>query len=202
MERRMTVTAFEMRTASSGKRTVTGYAVLFNELSVPLPSKYGTFREKVAPGAFRGVVNSDVRALWNHEPSFVMGRTANGTLRLREDSRGLLFEIDPPDNPLIASFMANIERGDVNQMSFAFSVDRDGQVWDRSSTPHVRTITKVSQLSDVSPVTYPAYPNTGAALREFLGDDPWQNDPPATRTQAELQKYMNLRLIAAYERYF
>jgi HK97 family phage prohead protease len=143
-------------------------------LSVPLPSLHGTFQEKLAPGAFRHVLGSDVRALWNHDPAFVLGRTTNGTLRLAEDDKGLRFEIDPPDTMLAASFMGNIERGDVSQMSFGFAVEKDGQSWDRSVKPNLRTITAVSELRDISPVTYPAYPTTEVALRAFMEDDPCQ----------------------------
>ena len=172
MERRLTTTDFEVRETSDGKRTIIGYAARFNELSVPLPSLHGTFQERLAPGAFRHVLGSDVRALWNHDPAFVLGRTTNGTLRLAEDDLGLRFEIDPPETMLAASFMSNIERGDVSQMSFGFAVEKDGQSWDRSVKPNLRTITAVSELRDISPVTYPAYPTTEVALRAFMEDEP------------------------------
>lgn len=174
MERRLTTTDFEVRETGDGKRTIIGYAARFNELSVPLPSLHGAFQEKLAPGAFRHVLGSDVRALWNHDPAFVLGRTTNGTLRLAEDDKGLRFEIDPPDTMLAASFMGNIARGDVSQMSFGFAVEKDGQSWDRSVKPNLRTITAVSELRDISPVTYPAYPTTEVALRAFMEDEPCQ----------------------------
>jgi len=172
MERRLTPTDFEVRQGDNGKQTIIGYAAVFNELSVPLPSMRGMFQERLAPGAFRHVIGTDVRALWNHDPAYVLGRTTNGTLRLAEDEHGLRFEIDPPDTMLAASFLTNIKRGDVSQMSFGFSVSKDGQTWDRTVTPNVRTVTAVSELMDVSPVTFPAYPSTEVALRAFLGDAP------------------------------
>ncbi len=172
MERRLTTTEFEVRQAQDGKRTIVGYAALFNELSVPLPSMRGVFQERLAPGAFRHVIGTDVRALWNHDPAYVLGRTTNGTLRLAEDDKGLRFEVDPPDTMLAQAFLANIERGDVSQMSFGFSVSKDGQTWDRNVTPNVRTVTAVSELMDVSPATFPAYPSTEVALRAFVGDVP------------------------------
>ena len=174
MERRLTTTTFEVCEAGDGKRTIIGYAARFNELSVPLPSLHGAFQEMLAPGAFRHVLGSDVRALWNHDPAFVLGRPTNGPLRLAEDDKGLRIEIDPPETMLAASFMGNIERGDVSQMSFGFAVEKDGQSWDRSVKPNLRTITAVSELRDISPVTYPAYPTTEVALRAFMEDEPCQ----------------------------
>jgi phage head maturation protease len=59
-----------------------------------------------------------------------------------------------------------MKRGDINQMSFAFSIDRAGQNWEKQGDADwERTITKVSRLYDVSVVTFPAYPQTDAAVR-------------------------------------
>ena len=60
----------------------------------------GGRRERIAPGAFAGVVGGDVRALLNHDPNEVLGRTKSGTSRLFDEQRGLRFELDLPDSPL------------------------------------------------------------------------------------------------------
>jgi hypothetical protein len=171
MERRLTPTQFEVRREVDGRRTLVGYAAVFDELSVPLPGWRGVFQEKLQRGAFRRVLNGDTRALWNHDPNYVLGRTTSGTLRLFEDERGLRVEITPPENVLAQAFLESIERGDVTQMSFAFAVGPDGQEWERGGEMDIRTITEVMELSDVSPVTYPAYPQTEVALRGYLGVD-------------------------------
>ena len=143
---------------------IIGYAARFNELSEEM---WG-MREKIAPGAFTETIGkSDVRALWNHDPNYVLGRTKNGTLQIREDEQGLFYEVTPPDAQWARDLVESIKRGDVDQSSFAFTVDVEQ--WDESGNPVVRTIVKVRELFDVSPVTYPAYPTATSGVRS-LGD--------------------------------
>lgn len=145
------------------KPIIRGYAALFNSLSEDL----GGFREQISVGAFAEAIgNSDVRALINHDANLVLGRNKSGTLTMREDASGLYIEVVPPDTQASRDLMALMRRGDVNQMSFAFTVAREDQTWTRDGTgPWLRTIKKVSRLYDVSVVTYPAYPSTTAAVR-------------------------------------
>src|SRR5918995_5655434 len=75
-------------------RTLHGYAAVYGAVSGDL----GGFRERIAPGAFANVLGADVRALLNHDPSEVLGRTRSGTLRLADDQRGLRFELDLPES--------------------------------------------------------------------------------------------------------
>jgi len=165
VERRDSPAASPVGLRKSGPATLIGYAAVFNSLSGDL----GGFRERIAPGAFRDAIRrDDVRVLLNHDPNFVIGRTASGTLRLREDRVGLHIEIDAdPDDPIVAGFVLNpIRRGDLTQMSFAFSLSRDGsgEDWSNVGGELVRTILKVDRLFDVSPVTYPAYDKTNIGL--------------------------------------
>jgi len=145
---------------------ITGYAAVFNSLSVPL---WG-FREKIAPGAFAENLKTDpdVRALFNHDPNLILGRTKSKTLRLWEDDRGLKIENEPPSSPTGQNVLEAIRRGDIDQMSFAFRVPKGGDDWDWSEDgdEDIRTLLKV-ELFDVSPVTYPAYPETSVGLRAF-----------------------------------
>ena len=152
----------EIRASEGDKPTITGYAAVFNELSENL----GGFYERIQPGAFAQTLPSaDVRALWNHDPNFPLGRTKAGTLQLSEDETGLAFEIDPPDTSYARDLMVSMRRGDVDQMSFGFITVRDK--WEQIGEQVIRTLLEV-ELFDVSPVTYPAYPTTSAAVRSQL----------------------------------
>lgn len=161
MEKRCFEAALEVRQGETGAATLSGYAAVFGEWSEDL----GGFRERIAPGAFQAALTGDVRALWNHDPAFVLGRTTNGTLRLAEDDRGLRVEIDPPEGPLYAGFLENVRRGDVSQMSFGFSVIEDEKSYDEDGQ-RLRLLKEV-RLYEVSPVTFPAYPQTEVNLREW-----------------------------------
>ena len=124
------------------------------------------FRERIAAGAFdTAVKEDDVRALFNHDPNYVIGRTTAGTLALSQDAEGLRYEATPPDTQWARDLLVTVGRGDVNQSSFGFSVVREE--WtrpeNRAELP-LRTILE-ARLFDVSPVTYPAYEETSAEAR-------------------------------------
>lgn len=174
IERR--VFKFELRASKAGNKTkLSGYAAVFNSDSEDL----GGFVEQIAPGAFSQVLASstlDCRCLLNHDPSLILGRTTSGTLRLHQDSQGLFYECDVPDTGAGRDVLVSAERGDINQSSFGFRVaDDDGaeQWYDKNgrevspwSYEGVRRIVrKVSELFDVSPVTYPAYTASSVEAR-------------------------------------
>lgn len=141
--------------------TISGYAAVFNRHSENMG-----FIEQIAPGAFDSVLNDDVRALFNHDPNYILGRTKAGTLRLFQDETGLKYEFDAPDSQTIQDLVIKpIQRGDVNQSSFGFSIAENGDKWEERDGVYYRTITKVSRLFDVSPVTFPAYPDATVAAR-------------------------------------
>lgn len=144
---------------------IVGYAAIFNVVSEEL---YG-FREMIMPGAFREVIETeDVRALINHDPNLVLGRTAADTLRLIEDERGLRYEIDPPDTQYARDLIVSLRRGDVDQSSFAFKVLMEDEEWRGPSEEEplpVRIIHKFNRLYDVSPATFPAYTETSVDVR-------------------------------------
>jgi len=159
--RTFTVRNIEARQADDGTMRMAGYAAVFNEASLPLP-----FIEKIAPGAFTKTLQEtpDVRLLANHE-GLPMARTKNGTMRLYEDETGLYFEAELANTQEARDMYTLVERGDVDQMSFAFRVIR--QNWSKDRTE--RTLTEVSLADgDVSIVTYPAYPATSVEAREAL----------------------------------
>ncbi len=170
---------------------VVGHAAVFNQLSEDL----GGFREQITPGAFKEAIEEDdVRALFNHNPDFILARNKAGTLRMKEDSKGLAIEFDPPDTQAGRDILVSLERGDVTQMSFAFSVKPNGQNFGEDDDGQIiRTLTDV-RLFDVSPVVYPAYPQTDVAkreLRSFLDrNEPQEPDLTIYERELELAERM------------
>jgi hypothetical protein len=136
-------------------RTVVGYAAVYGVESHDL----GGFTERIAPGAFGDVLQDDVRALLNHDPNEVLGRTKSGTLRLFDEQRGLRFELDLPNSPLGENVREAVGRGDLDGASFRFVVGADAWAGD------VRTVTKVKELLDVTVATFGAYPAASVELR-------------------------------------
>jgi HK97 family phage prohead protease len=145
---------------------IRGYAAVFDKLSEPLGPPSCAFREKIARGAFSKVLAAapDVRALVNHDVSQLLGRTKSGTLKVAEDNNGLAVEINPPDTQVGRDVVESIKRRDLDGMSFMFRVA--GERWEHAEgQADLRTITEVSELFDVGPVTFPAYPDTSVAVR-------------------------------------
>ena len=149
-------TTFEM-CSDGGGHTLVGHAAVFNtETTIA-----GLFREMIAPGSFRKTIKeSDVRALFNHDPNLVLGRNKAGTLRLYEDGDGLGYEVDLPDTQAARDVYALIERGDVSQSSFAFKVIKEQRSDPEEGQSLPLFVVKEARLYDVSPVTYPAYDAT------------------------------------------
>ncbi len=139
---------------------ITGHAAVFNE-----PTEIWYFKEEIMPGAFKKALKkSDTRALFNHDPNWILGRNKSNTLSLNEDDTGLAVEITPPDTQLVKDMVLTpMERGDLSQMSFAFTVAEEKWIEKKDEMP-LRQIVEVDELFDVSVVTYPAYPTTDASL--------------------------------------
>ena len=140
------------------KPTVVGYGAVFNSMSNDL----GGFREFIAPDAFEGRLEDDVRFLVNHDANLILARTTNGTLRLSVDEKGLRYEADMPNTSTARDLMELLKNGTISQSSFAFTVEEDS--WEVKDGMNIRTIDKVSQLYDVSSVTYPAYNQASSAV--------------------------------------
>ena len=170
-ERRRFITVrpgFEVRDsgAADAAYTLTGLAAVYNSLSEDLCG----FREIIAPGAFAAVLatNPDVRCLINHEDEMVLGRTAAGTLELKDTAEGLRVWCKAPRGVTYAEDLRiSMQRGDVDQMSFGFCCGDDDWAVAEDGTV-VRTILTVDDLFDVSVVTFPAYHATTAEMRSLL----------------------------------
>ena len=153
-----TMGTIEVRDAEGEEMILEGYAAVFNS-----ETDLGHFREVIKPGAFDDVMTNDVRALINHDPNLVLGRTTNGTLELSQDERGLKYRVKLGAQQYAKDFYESVKRGDISQSSFAFTIEE--QSWNEERT--VRSVDKVRQLLDVSPVTYPAYAAATVQARDL-----------------------------------
>jgi len=158
----------EWRESGAGDqfRTLQGYAALFDSPSEDL----GGFREVLAPGCFtRAIASPDLNCslLWNHDPDSVFASTRNGTLKLKEDDKGLRIwaRVDMED-PDARRVVGKIRSGLVDQMSFAFTIAEDGDDWEVRDGKPWRTVRQVEALWDCSAVTVPAYSSTKIEVLE------------------------------------
>lgn len=182
-ERRFTAYRVEVR--GGEKRTIGGYAAVFNKLSEDL----GGFVERIDPKAFnqsRGMNFPNVLARYNHSDDFLLGTTSARTLRIGVDEEGLTYEVDVPQSR--ADVYELVERGDVAKSSFAFRSLEDDWTVTESGYP-MRTLLN-NQLVDVAPVNIPAYPDATVGLRSLAAK--FDADPDEVR---ELAKKHELRRL-------
>ena len=161
--------AVESRSEGDAEREyIVGYAAKFGVLSLDL----GDFVERIDPGAF-GIVSErrgrkkplETRALWNHDPNYPLARYP-GTLSMSVDEVGLRYEFPVPDTTYGRDLAANIRAGIVRGSSFSFTVPSGGDSWAVEEGRSVRTITRIDSLLDVSPTTFPAYPDTDVKVAQ------------------------------------
>lgn len=164
MEKEIRLIDTEFR-VSEDRQSVQGSAAVFNRESEDL----GGFVEVIEPGAFDNVLADDVRVLKNHNPDWILGRTRAGTAEITQSDGALDYRYNSPDISYAKDLVVSMKRGDITQSSFAFSLNEDGEKWEKRDGRWVRTILKggVKRLYDVSPVTYPAYPDTKVAARSL-----------------------------------
>lgn len=138
-----------------------GLAAVFNK-TIPI---FGS-NEVIRPGAFARALKEkqDVRALLNHDPSLILGRTKAKTLQLRENEKGLFSRIKLPRTSVGRDIAESVGRGDVDGMSFQFMVRKQNITPETSKTKRLREILDVD-LFDVSVVTFPAFPQTKVGLK-------------------------------------
>jgi HK97 family phage prohead protease len=150
--------------AGEGQFTVRGHAAVFDQWSLDL----GGFREKIAAAAFDDVLsrNPDTWLLWDHDTRYVLARTTNKTLELRIDPRGLHYWARVAPTSYAADLRVLLERGDIDQASFAFTVAQDEwRITGEGDDEQVeRTILEVGELFDVTVTAMGAYPQTDSQV--------------------------------------
>jgi HK97 family phage prohead protease len=194
MERRFA--ELTLRAAGDGNRPVIeGEAAVFDT-----ETTIGSwFREVIRPGAFRAVLSEspDVIGAFNHDWSFVLGRTSAGTMKLEETKTGLRYVIDVnPNDSQAMSVYEKVKRGDVTQSSFAFTVRKES--WtepnDESKELALREILEVEKLFDVGPVPFAAYPEASAQARSKSEAYQQSGTQAASGDAEELQARQQARL--------
>jgi HK97 family phage prohead protease len=153
---------FEIRASHDFKvsgKTIVGRPVVYGSYSEDL----GGFKEIIQRGAFTDSLSADIRALVEHQPTLLLGRTSSNTVNITEDDEGLLVEINPPDIQSARDLMVSIERGDIRGMSFGFSVPSGGEQWDYDQSPPLRTVTR-AVLHEITITSMPAYSATNVAV--------------------------------------
>jgi HK97 family phage prohead protease len=171
IERRFIKSAVVRASSTDEKPAIEGYASVFNEEYVLWDTPNYRVVETVKPGTFTRALKEkqDVRCLFNHDANHLLGRSAAGTLRLKQDDKGLSFTNDLPNTQLGRDVRTSIERGDLDGCSFAFTVTK--QTWREEEkdgqTISTREIEEVN-LFDVGPVTYPAYSGTSVGARSEM----------------------------------
>lgn len=169
-ERRLTaqpdLVRLEPRAEGESPRIVGYGAVFYNGTPESEYRLFDDLIERVMPGAFARAIgaNADIFGLFNHDASEVLGRTRNRTLKLSIDSRGLAYDITPPDTSKARDVVELLRRGDVTGSSFSFQATKVAYVRGKDGQPDIRELHEV-ELFDVGPVTFPAYAGTEAGLR-------------------------------------
>src|SRR3989442_5470087 len=179
IERRV-LKASDLRAAAASKNMkIEGYAATFNT-----PTQIMDFQEVIRPGAFTRALKEkqDVRALVNHDPSRIIGRTKAGTLTLKEDKKGLFFSCVLPDNTMGRDLYESVKRGDISDCSFAFKAVKQNWTEQKSDDGSWRGVRELLDLDllDVSCVVYPAYSGTGvnAPVEDLNANNP--SEEPAS----------------------
>jgi len=156
------------RKDEENEKRVLGTAALYE-----VRTDFGYFYEEIAPGAFsKALPLSDTRALFNHDPNYLLARKRkagskkHSTLEIKETENGLDYSFDMPESQTQVREM--LERGDLDQSSFAFTINPEGIEWRTADDgKDIRRITEIKKLHDVSMVVYPQYEEASAAFRSF-----------------------------------
>jgi len=156
------------RNADGAPTGISGYAAVFfreGEPGTEYEMGWANVVERIDRHAFDRAIleRHDVRALYNHNENFILGRTSSGTLKLSVDDIGLRYDVDIPDTTWGRDVMESIRRGDLTGSSFSFFIR--SELWEeRDGKPDLATI-KDLDLFDVGPVTFPAYEGTSTGVR-------------------------------------
>ena len=150
------------------KQLVEGYAAVFNQRTLIWESEWSGWKymEVIDRNAFDGADMSDTVFKYNHgDVAMILARASNNTLTMNTDDKGLRISADIIDTNNGTDVYKLIKRGDLNKMSFAFTVKNERSESDRENKIYTRTITAFDKIYDVAVVDFPAYDGTSIQAR-------------------------------------
>lgn len=154
-------TNFEVTRAEQNpdEMIIEGYFALYENETELWEGSY----EIITKGAFDQTLNNDIRALWNHNTQYVLGRNRSGSLEVKADEKGLFAAIKLPKTQYAQDLYELVQRGDVDQCSFGFNI-LDEDLEELASGGYRWRINEID-LHEISVVTFPAYENTSVQAR-------------------------------------
>jgi HK97 family phage prohead protease len=157
------------------KQLVEGYAAVFNQRALIWESEWSGWKymEVIDRNAFNGADMNDTVFKYNHgDVAMILARASNNTLTMNTDDKGLRISADIIDTNNGTDVYKLIKRGDLNKMSFAFTVKSERTEVDKENKIYTRTITAFDKIYDVAVVDFPAYDGTSiqARSKEYFVD--------------------------------
>lgn len=150
------------RDDGTNTKTIQGYAIMFDTLSVDL----GGFTEVIKPTALDGVDLSDVKLVYAHEKNQILARASAGNLQTKVDSKGLFFIATLADTTRARDVYADIEAGNLKGMSFTYNIKPNGDTWTRDINGQLlHTVNQIYQVSELTVTAYPAFDDTSVELK-------------------------------------
>lgn len=180
----------------SGKMIIEGYAAVFDEETLIGNEEWG-FYERIEKGAFDGTMMKDVPLKYNHSDNVpILARTRNKSLELKTDDKGLFIRAELLDTQDNIDMYKRIKAGLIDKMSFAFTVKKDAEEWEKGEIPK-RTIKQFDRLFDVSVVDVPAYDGTSIYARSLEMCETFKNT--VETVPSEKRDYSITNLIKQYK---
>ena len=194
MKRKKEIRTAQINSANEeGQLKVRGYAAVFNEPTLIWESEYSGYKyfETVDRNAFEGADLSDVCFKYNHgDVAMILARTRNKTLTLAADDHGLGIQADIAETSTGKDVYELIRRGDLDKMSFAFTVEKQKVEYDERAKTCIRTILKFDKIFDVAVVDFPAYDGTEISTVEARGAEYFRKLEEEMREQEERKKLL------------
>ena len=177
----MNIRAYE----SDGKMTISGQAIVYDKPSNLVAQN---LREVIVKGALDNVDLTDLLLLRQHDSKAVMARVSNGTLDVSNLSTDGTFTATLPDTQAGKDLYEDVKSGLLPECSFGFLISPNGCRVDKSVTPNVCYVDRISLVAEISVVAKGAYSDTHVSVLQRAIDD------SDTRDKVIRDRELNLRI--------